>query len=48
VKASEVEDVDFVSEFEKLTEDIGILNAEAHELEEMIELNSRRLLGETQ
>lgn len=48
VKASEVEDVDFVAEFEKLTEDIGILNAEAHELEEMIELNSRRLLGETQ
>lgn len=45
VKAGEVEDVDFVAEFEKLSEDLGILNAEAHELEELIEDNANKVLG---
>jgi type I restriction enzyme M protein len=44
VKEGEIEDLDFVAEFEKLTEDIGLLNAEAHELEELIEANSREVL----
>lgn len=44
VKEGEIEDLDFVAEFEKLTEDLGLLNAEAHELEEMIEMNSREML----
>lgn len=48
VKASEIEDVDFVAEFEKLGEDLALLNAEAHELEELIESNSRSILDEAQ
>lgn len=46
VKAGEVEDVDFVAEFEKLGEDLALLNAEAHELEELVEMNARKVLGE--
>ena len=46
VKAGEVEDVDFVAEFEKLSEDLSILNAEAHELEELIETNVESILDE--
>jgi type I restriction enzyme M protein len=46
IEAEEKEDLDFVADFEKLTEDFGLLNAEAHELEELIEVNSREILGE--
>lgn len=45
VKESKVEDLDFVAEFEKLTEDLALLNAEAHELEELIEANSQEILN---
>lgn len=45
VKAGEVEDVDFVAEFQKLGEDLALLNAEAHELEELIESNTNEILG---
>jgi type I restriction enzyme M protein len=45
VKEDEVRDVDFVVEFEKLSEDLGILNAEAHELEEQIETTIANILG---
>lgn len=45
VKESEAEDLDFVAEFEKLTEDLSLLNAEAHELEELIETNTNKILG---
>lgn len=44
VKAGEIEDVDFVAEFEKLGEDLALLNAEAHELEGLIEENSQEIL----
>lgn len=44
VKEGETEDLDFVADFEKLTEDLGSLNAEAHELEEIVETNSRKIL----
>ncbi|PKL31117.1 hypothetical protein CVV43_04150 [Candidatus Saccharibacteria bacterium HGW-Saccharibacteria-1] len=46
VQRIEVDDLDFVAEFEKFTEDIGLLNTEAHELEELIEINSGEILGE--
>jgi len=46
VNMGEIEDLDFVADFEKLTEDLGMLNAEAHELEELIDSNSREILGE--
>lgn len=45
IKAGEVDDLDFVAEFTKLTEDLGLLNAEAHELEELIETNANEILG---
>lgn len=45
VKESKVEDLDFVAEFEKLTEDLGLLNAEAHELEKSIQNNVEKILG---
>lgn len=45
VKESKVEDLDFVAEFEKLTEDLGLLNAEAHELEKSIQNNLEKILG---
>ena len=45
VKEGIVDDLDFLAEFEKLTEDIALLNAEAHELEESIEANSNEILG---
>lgn len=44
VKEGIVEDLNFVAGFEKLTEDLSLLNADAHELEEMIEANSRKIL----
>lgn len=46
VKVGEIEDLDFIADFEKLTEDLVMLNAEAHELEETIEANSRGILGD--
>ena len=46
IKQSEVEDLDFVAEFEKLSEDLAILNAEAHELETQISNNVNKVLGE--
>lgn len=48
VKAGIVEDIDFVAEFEKLREDISLLNAESNDLEELIENNAREILGEAQ
>lgn len=45
VKVGEVDDLDFVADFEKLTEDLSLLNAEAHELEELIEAKSREILN---
>lgn len=48
VKTGEVDDLDFVAEFEKITEDLSLLNANAHELEELIEASSREILGETE
>lgn len=44
-KEGEVEDLDFVAEFEKLSEDLGLLNADAHELEELIDANSQKIIG---
>lgn len=44
VHEGEVEDIDFVPEFEKLTEDLSLLNAEAHDLEELIESNASEIL----
>lgn len=41
---AEVSDIDFISEFEKLSEDLSILNSEAHELEELIALNSNEII----
>lgn len=46
VKEGKPEDLNFVADFEKLTEDLSLLNAEAHELEDLIEANSREILGE--
>lgn len=46
VKEGKIEDLNFVAEFEKLSEDLGLLNAEAHELEELIDSNSREILGQ--
>ncbi|OYX53948.1 hypothetical protein B7Y92_00800 [Candidatus Saccharibacteria bacterium 32-50-13] len=48
VKAGIIEDIDFVAEFEKLREDISLLNAESNDLEELIENNAREILGEAQ
>jgi type I restriction enzyme M protein len=45
VKEGETEDLDFVADFEKLTEDLGLLNAEARELEESIQQNAEKILG---
>jgi type I restriction enzyme M protein len=45
IKEGKIEDVDFVADFEKLTEDLSLLNAEAHELEELIEANSQEILN---
>ena len=45
VKVGKVEDINFVVEFEKLSEDLSILNAEAHELEELIETNTQEIIG---
>ena len=45
VKAGEIENLDFIADFEKLSEDLGLLNAEAHELEELIETNSQEILN---
>lgn len=45
VKESETEDIDFTAEFGKLTEDLSLLNAEAHELERSIESNAKAVLG---
>ena len=45
VKEDEIDDLDFVADFEKLTEDLALLNAEAHELEELIEANSQEILN---
>lgn len=45
LKAGIVDDLDFVAEFEKLTEDLSLLNTEAHELEEIIEANSQEILN---
>lgn len=45
VKTNGAEDIDFVAEFEKLSEDLSILNAEAHELEELIETKSQEILN---
>lgn len=43
IKEGEVEDIDFIAEFEKLTEDLSLLNAEAHELEESIQQNAEKI-----
>ena len=45
VKEGEIENLDFIADFEKLSEDLGLLNAEAHELEELIETNSQEILN---
>ena len=45
-KAMENDTVDFIAEFEKLSEDLSILNAEAQELEKLIEANSQKVLGD--
>lgn len=47
VKQSQISDLDFVAEFEKLTEDLRLLNAESHELEELIDANALEILSET-
>lgn len=44
VEQSEVEDVDFVAEFERLSEDLAVLNAESHELEVQIDKNLNNIL----
>lgn len=45
VKEDVTEDLDFIANFEKLSEDLALLNAEAHELEERIEMNASRILN---
>lgn len=44
IKAGVVKNIDFMAEFEKLSEDLSILNTESRELEELIEANSREIL----
>lgn len=46
IKVGSVEDIDFVAEFEKLAEDISILNAEAIELQSQIDINSAKVLND--
>lgn len=45
IKAKEQEDFDFEVKFQELNEELELLNAEAHELEDQISLNARKLLG---
>lgn len=47
VKEGKKQDIDFIAEFGKLSEDISILNAEARELEELIEVNSQDILDDS-
>ena len=45
VNDSEVEDVNFLADFERLSEDLALLNAEAHELETLIDSNVTEILN---
>jgi len=44
MKERQIADVDFAAEIEKLSEDLSLLNAEAHELEEKIQLTVEDML----
>ncbi len=44
VKETPVGDLDFFANFEKLSEDLSLLNAEAHALEELIDKNTNEIL----
>lgn len=45
LKEGVIEDIDFVGEFEKLNEDLALLDSEAHLLEELIQKNSMEILS---
>ena len=44
VEEKSLDDIDFIADFEKLSEDLSILNASAHELEEQIAENTKWIL----
>jgi type I restriction enzyme M protein len=44
VNHGEVKDLNFIVEFEKLSEDLSLLNASSHELENIITVNAQKIL----